>query len=342
MSDAKRRRLEVPPAKVLGRDEYLAKLRDVLHPMVQPAAMYSSLVDGITKDQELMAMPIHDHAIVRGHAIFDTCSVVDGRLYRLDIHLDRHMDSAGRAQIPLPFGSSVQECKDKMRSIIAQTVVASGLRDGGVRFYTSVGPGTFGVTPDGCKPAFYVLVLRPEASPVKESDLDGVHEVTVNLPLKPPLLASTKSNNYLLNALTAMKAREAGGQFGVLLDGDGCVAESSVLCCVFITEDKRLITPSFDRILAGTTARKVLDLGRRLVAEGQLVAVSQEQIPQAVAKRCVEMLLCGGDSHIIPVTRWDGHPVGSGSVGPITKKLIELVHEDARAGDDDHYELCYP
>jgi len=342
MSDAKRRRLEVPPAKVLGRDEYLAKLREVLCPMVKPAAMYNSLVGGITTDQELMAIPIHDHALVRGHAIFDTCSIVGGRLYRVDIHLDRHMDSAERARIPLPFGSTVQECKDQMRSIIAQTVVTSGLRDGGVRFYTSVGPGTFNLTPEGCKSAFYVVVLRPEELPVKESDLDGIREVTVDMPLKPPLLASTKTNNYMLNALTSMKARDSGGQFGILLDGDGCIAESSVLCCVFVTEDKRLITPNFDKILAGTTARKVLDLGGRLVAEGQLAAVSQEQIPQAVAKRCVEMLLCGGDSHIIPVTHWDGHPVGSGSVGPITKKLIKLVHEDAKSGDGDHYELCYP
>lgn len=30
----------------------------------------------------------------------------------------------------------------------------------------------------------------------------GVHEFTVTVPIKPPLLATIKSNNYLLNALT--------------------------------------------------------------------------------------------------------------------------------------------
>jgi len=126
-----------------------------------PAAMYNSLVGGVTTDPELMTIPIHDHAVVRGHAIFDTCSIVGGRLYRLDIHLDRHMDSAERARISLPFGSSVQECKDQMRSIVAQTVVASGVRDGGVRIYTSAGPGNFSITSEGCTSAFYVVVLRP-------------------------------------------------------------------------------------------------------------------------------------------------------------------------------------
>ena len=33
-----------------------------------------------------------------------------------------------------------------------------------------------------------------------------------SVPLKPPFLARIKSTNYLLNALTAMKAQEQGGR----------------------------------------------------------------------------------------------------------------------------------
>merc|ERR1719436_240739 len=91
--------------------------------MVKIAAIYSSLVDAIVTDPELMAMPIHDHAIVRGHAVFDTCTVAGGRLYRVDIHLDRHIASAQKARIPLPFGRSPEECKD-----VAPLLSAPGAR----------------------------------------------------------------------------------------------------------------------------------------------------------------------------------------------------------------------
>mmetsp|Transcript_88577 Transcript_88577/g.223052 ORF Transcript_88577/g.223052 Transcript_88577/m.223052 type:complete len:352 (+) Transcript_88577:101-1156(+) len=339
---AKRARLEVPVPRVLGREEYLAKLNEVLSPMVKIGAMYNSLVGGITTDPELMTIPIHDHAIVRGHACFDTCSVVAGRLYRLDIHLDRHLASVEKARIPLPLGAAtVRECKEQMRSIIAQTVVASGFRDASVRYYTSVGPGTFGVVPRGCTSAFYVVVMGKTASPVGETEMKGVHEYTVDVPLKPSILANTKSNNYMLNVLTAMASQDKGGSFGVLIDNDGNIAESCVLNCTFVTQDRRLITPVFDKILAGTTVRKILEVATKLVDEGLLTAISQEKVPVATARGCIEMFLSGGDQHIVPVTHWDDKPVGSGTVGPITKRIKQLVDEDAAHGDGDHYELSY-
>ena len=41
------------------------------------------------------------------------------------------------------------------------------------------------------------------------------------------------------------------------------------------------------------------------------------------------MFLCGGDTHLYPVTSWDQVPVGDGLVGPVAKRLIELLEEEA-------------
>jgi branched-subunit amino acid aminotransferase/4-amino-4-deoxychorismate lyase len=269
-SGVAKRLLDAPAVAVLSRDEYLSKLRQKVEPMVKITAMYNSLVGGVVKDPELMTIPIHDHAIVRGHACFDTCTVAHGKLYRVDLHLDRHLLSCTKARIPLPFGSTVEENKDAMRTIIAQTVVASGSRHASVRYYTSVGPGGFGVVPDGCTSAFYVVVYGEGDSSLfhTSSELEGVSEYTVtDVPLKPSFLATLKSNNYLLNVLTAMSSQDKGGFLGILVQPNGNIAESCVCNCMFVTPDKRLITPPFDCILAGTTARKVLALATKLVAE---------------------------------------------------------------------------
>ena len=53
-----------------------------------------------------------------------------------------------------------------------------------------------------------------------------------------------------------------------------------------------------------------------------------------------EMFLCGGDTHLYPVTSWDGVSVGSGDVGPVAKRLIELLESEAfgaGAGDESDF-----
>ena len=51
----------------------------------------------------LYTIPIDDHAIVRGHAVFDTATVVQGYLYRHRVHVDRFFESASKAGLSLAF-----------------------------------------------------------------------------------------------------------------------------------------------------------------------------------------------------------------------------------------------
>ena len=51
----------------------------------------------------LYTIPIDDHAIVRGHAVFDTATVVQGYLYRHRVHVDRFFESASKAKLSLEF-----------------------------------------------------------------------------------------------------------------------------------------------------------------------------------------------------------------------------------------------
>jgi len=96
----------------------------------------------------------------------------------------------------------------------------------------------------------------------------GVVEYTVSTPLKPSLLATIKSNNYLLNALTAMESEERGGMLGVVVDDDGVVAEGSINNVAIVDKEDVIKTPPFTRILAGTTIKRVFDLAPKLVEKG--------------------------------------------------------------------------
>jgi len=103
-------------------------------------AFYSSVLGGgIVTDPALMTVPMDEHMVHRGHAVFDTCNVSQGQCYGLDFHLDRLLRSAGQARIHPSY------TKEELRQIILSTVAASQQRDGiFVRFWMTAG--VFGET----------------------------------------------------------------------------------------------------------------------------------------------------------------------------------------------------
>jgi len=89
---------------------------------VKYAAFYSSQLGGVVTDPALMVLPFDDHMVHRGHGIFDTAGLVDGRIYDLEAHLDRFERSAAHSRLTLPLS------REAMRDIIVGTVAASGTR----------------------------------------------------------------------------------------------------------------------------------------------------------------------------------------------------------------------
>src|ERR1700758_3358651 len=89
---------------VFNSEEAILRLRGVVHAKAANFyAMYSSVLGGIVTDPALMVLPLDDHMVHRGHAVFDTATLTHGMLYQLDPHLDRLLRSAESARIPLPF-----------------------------------------------------------------------------------------------------------------------------------------------------------------------------------------------------------------------------------------------
>ncbi|KAL1521532.1 hypothetical protein AB1Y20_021191 [Prymnesium parvum] len=302
-------------------------------------AFYSSVSGRApTTDLGEMTVPIDDHLVVRGHAVFDTVTLRKGRLYRLRPHLERLFASASAARIPLPYGADLATNLCEVEARIRETVAASGKEDADVRYWLTAGPGNLGVTPDGCTPALYVLVFG--GLPSFEDPMErGLREVSVPASVvahKPAMLAEVKSSNYMLNALTAMAARDKGGCFGIGVRDDGTITESAVLNVVLVGADGILRTPPFEGILRGTTVRRAMELAEEsLVGEGRLLkGVRQCKLTLADAAAASELMLVAGDTHVMPVTMLDGKSIGSGQVGPVAKKIAKLLEMDADRGDD--------
>jgi 4-amino-4-deoxychorismate lyase len=310
-------------------NEAISRLSQVIHPKaVNFYSMYSSVLGGIVTDPALMVVPLDDHMVHRGHAVFDTATLTQGMLYQLDPHVDRLLRSAELARIPLPFP------REQLRQIILDTAAASGQREGSVRYWLSAGPGGFALGPAECiASSFYVIVFKQEFYP-QSYYTEGVKVITSQIPIKPPLFARTKSTNYLPNVLVVLEAKDHGADNGVFIDQSGKIAESSNMNVAFVTKDRVLHHPSFDAILCGITIQRMLKLAERLVDQGDLKEIRLADISVGEGRQAAEMMLVGSSIKVAPVIQWDGQPIGDGKPGPVTQKLLQLWEEDSRSAAD--------
>src|SRR5918996_3872206 len=273
---------------VFTSEQAIAALRRTVHSKAANFyAMYSSLLGGIVTDPALMVVPLDDHMVHRGHAVFDTATLTHGMLYQLDPHLDRLLCSAELARISVPF------TRDRLREIILDTAAASGRRDGSVRYWLSAGPGGFGLGSAECVgSSFYVIIFKQEAYP-DAYYTEGVKVVTSQVPIKPPLFARTKSTNYLPNVMVVLEAKDRGADNGIFIDQRGLVAESSNMNAAFVTKDRVFRHPPFDAILTGITILRVLEFAQRLARQGELKDVVIADIPVDEGRDAAEMMLIG-------------------------------------------------
>ncbi|KAI4316138.1 hypothetical protein L6164_024145 [Bauhinia variegata] len=317
---------EISNVPVLSCSEVLEELktyREKIKGKQQYLAMYSSVFGGITTDPAAMVIPMDDHMVHRGHGVFDTAAIMDGYLYELDQHLDRFLRSASSSKIDPPFDREI------IRKLLIQTVSASKCRKGSLRYWLSAGPGDFQLSPSGCdKSSLYAIVIQ-DILPFNSS---GVKVVTSSIPIKPPQFATTKSVNYLPNVLSKMEAEEAGAFVGIWLDSDGFVAEGPNMNVAFVSKDKELIMPYFDKILSGCTAKRVLTLAECLVKEGKLKGIRVKNVTVDEGKKSDEMMLIGSGVLVRPVVQWDDQVIGDGKEGPVTQSLLNLIVEDMKSG----------
>ena len=321
--------------QTLTADEVIARLRALrARQPVKFWAFYSSQLGGIVTDPALMVVPFDDHMVHRGHGIFDTAAIEDGKIYDLEAHLDRFVRSAGTSKLPLP-------ARDEMRDIIVRTAAASGQRNGSIRYWASAGPGSLGLTPAaGAEPGFFVMIFAGLVYP-DTWYTKGLRVMTTTYPIKPPLYAVTKSTNYLPNVLMQMEALERGLDNGVFIDEDGNVGESSNMNVAFIAADGTLKHPKFDHILSGCTSLRLLELAPALQTRNLITGIEVCDIPVAEARAAREMMLIGSSIKVAPIVEWDGKPIGDGKPGPVTRALRELLDADMRSGRGRLIEVPY-
>jgi 4-amino-4-deoxychorismate lyase len=313
---------------LLTAEDVMARLKELrARQPVKYYAFYSSQLGGVVTDTSLMVVPFDDHMVHRGHGIFDTAGLVNGKIYDLEAHLDRFLLSAGRSKLKLPIP------REEMRDIIIRTTALGKVRDGSIRYWLSSGPGSLELVPAAtAEPGFFVMIFAGLNYP-ERWNTEGARVMTTTYPIKAPIYAITKATNYLPNVLMQMEAKESGFDNGVFIDSNGHVGESSNMNVAFVTRGSVLVHPKFDHVLAGCTSLRLLELAIALRDKGIIKEIEVRDIPVAEARAAREMMFLGSSVKVVSIVQWDEHVIGDGKPGPIAKALRELLEEDMRSSD---------
>lgn len=103
-----------------------------------------------------------------------------------------------------------------------------------------------------------------------------------------------------------------------MLDLDGYVSETNATNIFMVDDDGTLLTPSADHCLPGITRGTVLELAKELGIPCEVRRISLAEFHAAE-----EVFTTGTMGELTPVTMIDGRVIGSGVVGPVTKRLQE-------------------
>lgn len=274
--------------------------------------------DGRLADAADAKVSVYDHGLLYGDGVFEGIRAYGGNIFECDLHLRRFFESAKAIRLAIP--QSPEQLRDAMR----ETVRANGFTDCYIRLVATRGVGSLGLSPARCeKPSVFIIADTLELYP-REMYETGMAIITSSVVRNHPgaLSPRIKSLNYLNNILAKLDAIDAGVPEALMLNHQGNVAECTADNIFIVRSGEVQTPPTSDGILEGVTRRVMFDLCSDLRIP--LIEKSLQRHDLYIADEC---FLTGTGAEVVPVTRIDGRPIGSGRPGSITRRLVEAFHQ---------------
>jgi branched-chain amino acid aminotransferase len=143
---------------------------------------------------------------------------------------------------------------------------------------------------------------------------------------------------YVNSALAKTEAWEKGFDEAIFLTVDDHVCEGSGEN-IFIIKDGKLITPpTSDDILVGITRDTAVTLAKNEFG----IDTIERSIKAEELFAADECFMTGTAAHLTPIIEIDGHKIGGGSIGDITKKLQQLYFDVILGKNEKYIEWCTP
>ena len=262
-----------------------------------------------------------DRGLRLGDVVFDTSRTFNGKVFRLEDHIDRLYRSLTYVRIDPGM------TKDEMIDITLDVVQRNeSIRETGDDYMVTqfVTRGEGGRSALALKPNIVVWIDPLDHTRMAPLYSDGAHVVIPKIRSYPSDALDPKIKHYsrLNFVLAELEATDVDPEaFPVLTDARGNLTES-IGSNFFIVTDGKIRTAGDSAILQGVTRKVIGELAERLG-----IPFIEEEIQPYDAYTADEAFLATTPYCVVPVGRVDTRTVGEEVPGPITQQLMAAFSE---------------
>src|SRR3984893_12607280 len=255
-----------------------------------------------------------DSAVQGGDAVWEGLRLYNGRIFKLQEHLDR-LERSARA---LSFAEIPP--REKIVDEIKRTLAANKMRDGvHIRLTLTRGAKiTSGMDPRLNQSGPTLIILAEHKAPVYSKDGLKLITAPVRRPTPEVLDPRIHHANLLNSILAKIEANNAGADDALMLDGNGFVAETNATN-VFIVRKGDLATSKVVACPEGITRATVIE-----IAAAEKIRCVEADLSPVDVYGADEMFCTGTMGELAGVVKIDMRDVGDGKPGPMTKRLSQL------------------
>jgi branched-chain amino acid aminotransferase len=255
---------------------------------------------------------VFDGGWLHGAGLFETMRAQRGRVFRLNDHVDRLRRSAAELLRPIEPDSLPDE------AVFAELLERNLLRDARVRMTVTAGSMH---APDNAGGAQLTVCVTASALDAYPAELyeRGVQVAACDYRASPTdPISRHKTTAYLPRLLGLRQARLKRCMEALWFTTENLLAEGCI-SNVFIVKSGALATPPLDGpILPGITRGVILELARSARVETRESSLTVDDLLDAD-----EVFLTNSIMQVLPVIRVEKHDIGPGTVGPVTKQLLQ-------------------
>ena len=257
-----------------------------------------------------------DHGFLYGYGLFETMRAYRGHIFRLDLHISRLQCSAEAIGLTHTI-LTTSEGKQSLKAACLATLEANELKDARLRLTVSAGEGDILPDPSACSsPTIFISARNLLPLPAEKYESGFTATLSYLRRSSQSQLSRLKSTCYLESILARTAARAAGCDEAILLNEGGYLAEGS-MTNIFLVSKYKLITPSLESgALPGITRETVLEIAR---ASG--IQTEERQVDLRELIEAEEAFVTNSILELMPLTRFEGKPIGTGKPGELTRRL---------------------
>ena len=279
-------------------------------------------VNGTIKPADEAVVPVYDHGFLYCEGVYETLRTYNRVPFLYDRHITRLRASADRIHLDVPFTDA------ELAGWIDATVAKAGeMREAYIRILFTRGVGELNYDPKSTPRPTTVIIVKPLEEPPARVFTDGINICLVDILRNHPHSVNPliKANNLLNNALAMQEAYRRGGEEGLMCNYQGELSECSQ-ANFFMVRDGAVLTPRSEAgLLEGITRAFLFEVGKDAGIDVREATLFPKDLETAD-----EAFITSTTRELSPVTRIDGRPVGTGTVGPITKRMLEGYRRKAQ------------